>query len=196
MKSPGDTGTPPQQIAHYDAVGVPLADRDFVDAYDFRRRRPEPPQLLLHVLHLEGLDRLPVQVRFPGDRLDGSVPAAPPHVEGEPLGEEGTVGQPVELLLFHFAAAPAIHPAEVQHQVDARIPAGQIADPVNLVVVRASMRQPAHTAACFFARRCRRMIRAIGSPKMPTTTGSGRKPGKRYASHRRRRRRDLSIRKS
>jgi hypothetical protein len=41
-------------------------------------------------------------------------------------------------------------------------------------------------AARFFERRFSLTIRAFGSPKMPRTVVSGRKPGNAYASHRRR----------
>ena len=43
------------------------------------------------------------------------------------------------------------------------------------------------TAACrFFDRRLSPITRAFGSPKMPRTVGSGRKPGKQYESQSRR----------
>ena len=48
----------------------------------------------------------------------------------------------------------------------------------------------AAAAGRFFERRCSVITRAFGSPKMPRTTGSGRKPGKQYASHSRRFRED------
>ncbi len=79
---------PPDQIADHDAVGVALPDRDLVDADHLRRRRPRPPQLLPHVLLLELLDRVPVEMQFLGDVLDGRGPAAPADVEGEPLRVE------------------------------------------------------------------------------------------------------------
>jgi len=44
-------------------------------------------------------------------------------------------------------------------------------------------------AACFFERRFSLTMRAFGSPKMPRTVPSGRKPGNAYASHSRRFRR-------
>src|SRR5712691_5773383 len=40
------------------------------------------------------------------------------------------------------------------------------------------------------------MIRAWGSPKIPVTVGLGRNPGKRYASHSRRGRRGVGMRRS
>lgn len=185
-----------KQVAHHDAIGVPLADRDLVDADDLWRWRPQPSHLLLHVLHFKRLDRLPIQMGFPCYCGDARLPATPPHVKGKPFGEKRTVGQPVQLLLFHLAAAPAIHPAEFQQQVDSCVAAGEVADAMVLAVVPRLMSQPADAAACFLARRRRRTMRALGSPKMPTTTGSGRNPGKRYASQRRRKCRNLSIHES
>jgi hypothetical protein len=49
------------QVAHHDAVLVTLAHRDLVDADHLRARLAGLGQLLAHVLHLEPLDRVPVQ---------------------------------------------------------------------------------------------------------------------------------------
>jgi hypothetical protein len=52
------------------------------------------------------------------------------------------------------------------------------------------------SASRFFERRLSLMMRAFGSPKMPRTVASGRKPGNAYASHSRRfRARQADIRK-
>jgi len=48
------------------------------------------------------------------------------------------------------------------------------------------MQGPAVGARRFFERRFSLMMRAFGSPKMPRTVPSGRKPGNAYASHNRR----------
>ena len=48
----------------------------------------------------------------------------------------------------------------------------------------------ATAARGFFERRLSVITRAFGSPKMPRTVGSGRKPGKQYASPSRLRRKD------
>jgi hypothetical protein len=54
--------SPPLQVADDDAVAVPLADGDLVDADEPWRGAPGPAELFLHVLLVEVLDRMPVQV--------------------------------------------------------------------------------------------------------------------------------------
>ena len=91
---------------------MPLGDGDLVDADDPRRGAAGPAELLAHVLLVQLLDGMPVEVQFLGDRLDGALPAASAHVEGEPLGVERVVGQPVQPLALHAAAPAALRPGE------------------------------------------------------------------------------------
>ena len=95
------------QIADNDPVTVSLADGDLVDADDGGRGRPDAAELLAHVFDLQGLDRLPVQAEFASYIPDSRGPTAPTHVEGEALGVERVVSQPVQRLLLHGAATPA-----------------------------------------------------------------------------------------
>jgi hypothetical protein len=55
------------QVADNDAVGMALAHRDLVDADHGRRWRPRRRQLRPHVLLLQRLDRMPVEVQLPAD---------------------------------------------------------------------------------------------------------------------------------
>ena len=118
----------PYQIAHDDPVGVALANRDLVDADDLRPRRACLGELRLHVLLLECLDGVPVELEFLGDVLDRGRAAALTHVVGKALGVERVVGQEIELLALHFAAAAALNAPHLDLQVDARIAAGKIAE--------------------------------------------------------------------
>ena len=52
------------QIADDDAVVVPPADGEFVDADHLRAGCPGPSELLAHVLHFQRLDRLPIEAKF------------------------------------------------------------------------------------------------------------------------------------
>ena len=61
---------PANQVAHHDAVGVALADRDLVDADRLGSWRARLGQLRPHVLLLQLLDRLPVKLEFLGHVLD------------------------------------------------------------------------------------------------------------------------------
>src|SRR5207248_1422121 len=56
----------------------------------------------------------------------------------------------------------------------------------GLAVVEGSLPLSTRSTGRFFPRRRRRKTRALGSPKMPRTVGSGRKPVNRYASSSRR----------
>ena len=68
---PNQIGRPRTQIAHHDPIGVALADRDLVDADHLWARAARSRELRLHVLLLQLLDRVPVQMQFLGHVLDG-----------------------------------------------------------------------------------------------------------------------------
>jgi hypothetical protein len=55
-------------------------------------------ELGLHVLHLQRLDRVPVERQFLRHVLDRRLPATPPDKIGEALGVERIVRQKVEPL--------------------------------------------------------------------------------------------------
>jgi integrase len=61
---------------------------------------------------------------------------------------------------------------------------------LDLAVVPAHLDATTAPAHRFFERRFSVITRAFGSPKIPRTVGSGRKPGNEYVSHSRRRRLD------
>ena len=96
-------GTTTLQVADDDAVLVPLGDGDFVDADDPRGRGADPAKLLAHVLLVQLLDGVPIEEEFLGHLLDGRLATATAHEEGEPLGVERVVGQPVEAFVLHAA---------------------------------------------------------------------------------------------
>ncbi len=174
------------QIAHHDAVGVALADRDLVDADGFGSWPARAGELRAHVLLLQRLDRLPVKIEFLGNVLDGGLATAPPHVVGKALGIEGVVRQEVEPLALHVAATLAPHATHLELQIDARVATREIANAPRASVVPARLGSTTAAADVFFERRTRVMTRAFGSPKTPRTVGCGRKPGNAYASHSRR----------
>src|SRR6266542_2294017 len=184
------------QVADNDAVGVALLDRDLVEPEHARPGGPRPPQLLAHVLLLEGLHGVPVEPQLLGHIPDRGRPTAPSHVEREALCVEGIVGEKRELLLLHRATAPTGHAPHLDVEVDAQVAAREVADPAVLAVVPPALHPAAGAAGRFFDRRVSVMIRASGSPKIPVTVGLGRTPGKRYASQRRRGRRGVGMRQS
>ena len=171
--------SPPFQIADDDAVAVPLADGDLVDADDPWSGAAGPAELFLHVLLVQLLDGMPVEVQLLGNRPDGALPAAPPHVEGEPFGVERVVRQPLQLFALHAATPRAIDPANRELEIDPPVAARDVAHAARPLVVEGARSAPADPAARFFRRRRSVMTTAHGSPKTPRTPASGTKPGNR-----------------
>jgi hypothetical protein len=95
-------------------------------------------------------------------------------------------GLPMAQLLDAVACLP----------IDADVAAGQVADATVHAIVPPALDPPAGPAGRFFDRRMSVRIRACGSPNTPVTIGLGRNPGKRYASHSRRGRRGVGMRRS
>ena len=118
--------------------------------------------------------------------LDRPLAAAPADEDGKPLGVKRIVGQECELLPLHLAARSAKDAPDLDLKIHTRVAARQIAHAPQRAVVPAPMQASAVGAARFFERRFSLMIRAFGSPKMPRTVPSGRKPQNAYASHSRR----------
>ena len=175
-----------QEIAHHDPISVALADRNLVNADHLRTRPARSRKLGLHVLLVERLDRVPVKPQIRRNVLDRRRSTAPADVIGKALGVVRIVRQKVEPLALHLAAVATVKPAHLQFQENPRVAARQIAHPANLAIVPAHLHATATAACRFFDRRLSPITRAFGSPKMPRTVGSGRKPGKQYASQSRR----------
>ena len=128
--------------------------------------------------------------------LNGGCSASPPHEEGEALRVERVVREPVDLLALHFATAPTADSPDFRLEVDAPVPARQVADSTSPGVVVAPMPAATDTACRFFGRRLRRTTSAIRSPNTPRTAELGVNPGNLYASRNCRRLPDFPIRAS
>jgi len=137
-------------------------------------------------LNLQRLDRVPIERQFLRHVLDRRLPAAPPDKIGKALGVKRVVRQKVEPLPLHLAATAALNSPHLQFQKYPRVSAGQIAYPADLAVVPTHLHATAAPACRFFERRLSVITRAFGSPKIPRTVGSGRKPGNEYVSQSRR----------
>ena len=131
---------------------------------------------------------MPVEPQFRRNVLDHRIVAAPTDVIRKALGIERVVGQKAEPLALHLAAAAALDPPHLQFEENPRVAALQITYPPHVAIVPAHLDMTATAARSFFDRRLSLITRAFGSPKIPRTVGSGRKPGKQYASHSRLRR--------
>ncbi len=182
------------EIADHDAIDMAFADRELIDADHLRGRHGRALELRAHILLLQLLDRMPVELELLGHRLDGRTCTAPPYVPGKPLGIQRIVGNPIQLFTFHLAALSTGHASDLELQIHPCVAAGQIPYPARAAVVPTAMCRGAHSAPCFFERRSRVTMRAFGSPKIPRTVALGRKPGNVYESvSRRRRLRDLAM---
>ena len=178
-------GPATNQVAHHDAVSMPLANCDSVDANRLGARGASTSQLYCHVLLVQLLDRVPVQVQLASHIIYGGTATTPTNVKRKPLRVQRVVGKEVEPLPFHLAATSAMHTANLDLQIDPRICARQVANSSRATVVPLRMHQSACTTDSFFERGSKVIIRAFGSPNTPRTLLSGRKPGNVYASRRR-----------
>src|ERR1039457_5807317 len=95
------------QVAHHDTVAMALADRDLIDADRLGPRPARAGELGLHVLLLQRLDRIPVELQLLGNVLDRRLPTALAHVMGKALRIERVVRQEIEPLALHLAATAA-----------------------------------------------------------------------------------------
>src|SRR5262249_13732484 len=172
-------GPAPVQVADHDAVLVALADADLVDADHPGSGVAGPAELFAHVLLVQLLDGVPVEEEFLGHVLDGSLATAPAHEEGEPLGVQRVVGEPVPPFALHAPAPHTLDPAQGVGEVDTFVATGEVASAAGALVVGGPRNLPAGTTGRFFRLRRRAMRTARGSPKTPWTLGWGTKPGNR-----------------
>jgi len=142
-------GPLPDQVAGHDPVGMPLADRHFVDPDDLRPRGASSPELLPHVLLLQLLDRVPVHAHVLGNVPDAGAAASPADVVGEPLRVEGIVVEKRKRLPLRLPAPFAKDPSNRDLQVHPRVAAGEILDETDLVVVEGPVNRPAGSAQSF-----------------------------------------------
>src|SRR6266571_589041 len=175
------------EVAHHDPVLVALAHRDLVDADHRRRRSSRLGQLGTHVLLVQLLHRMPVELQLLGDVIDRSAAASPADIEGKSLGVERIVRQKLETLALHLAAPAATHASHLELQEDAQAAGREIASAAKLAIIPPGMLLSAGPARRFFERRTSVTMRACGSPNTPRTSSTGRNPGNRYASSNRRR---------
>ena len=86
-----------------------LADRDLVDADYLGAGRARAGELRAHVLHLQCLHRIPVEIQLLRNVLDRRLPAATAYEIGKALGIERVVCQEIEPLALHMLTILALH---------------------------------------------------------------------------------------
>ena len=153
-------GSAANEIADDDAVGVPRADGQFVDADDLGAGSADAFELFAHVLLVEFLDGVPVEVEVLGDVCDGGEPAIASDADGEATGVAGVVGEPVESFAFHGLALPTGDAANGELQMDATPAAVEIANAAKLLIVERAVDGSTHSTGGFFRRRSSGMTTA------------------------------------
>ena len=175
------------KVADHDPVFVPFAYRDLVDTDHRRGRRSRLGQLSAHVLLIQFLYGMPIQLQLLGNIPDRSAAAAATDVKSKSLGVERVVRQELQALALHLAALAASDAPHLEFQEYAQSAGRKIASPAKLAIVPPGMFSSTRPAGRFFERRTSVTMRACGSPNTPRTFSIGRKPGNRYASSKRRR---------
>ena len=173
------------QVADHDAIVVALANRDLIDADRPGSWRAGALDLGAHVLHLQKLDRVPVELQLLRDVTDRSLPAAAPDIQRKALGEARIVRQEIQLLALHGGAGAARHAPHLEFQDNAEPDARQVANPPHPPVVPPCLPLTAAIADGFFERRSSLTTRTSGSPNTPRTVACARKPANEYPSDRR-----------
>ena len=171
--------SPPQQIAHHNPIGVPLADGNLINADHLGSGGARPPQLFAHILFLQFFDRSPMQVILAGHILDRRRPAPPPDQPGKTLGVKRIFRQPGQPLAFYLAAKPTGYPPHKQLQIEGVSATGQVADQARLLIVKTPAPKSTNATDCFFWRRRNVSNRTSGFPKTPRTVAAGTNPANR-----------------
>src|ERR1700704_275494 len=114
---------PANEVADHDAVGVTFANRNLVEADRPRCWRARARELGLHVLHLQRLDRVPVQRQLLRHVLDRRLAAAPADIKRKALGVERIARQKTQLPPLPLAAIAALDPPHLQLQIYPRVSA-------------------------------------------------------------------------
>ena len=153
-----------------------------VDPDHLGTQRTSQRQLLAHVQLVHLLDGVPVEAEVVGHLLDRGTPALLAHIQREAFRVVRIRRQPVESLLFHPAADPAVDSPQIQLEIDTQIAAGQVAHSACLPVVPCAMHPAARPTSGFFPRRINVMTRPCASPTTSATRPLGTKPGNRNAS--------------
>jgi hypothetical protein len=112
------------QVAHDNAIDMPLLDRDLVDTDDSRRWFASFLELGFHVAFVQLLDRVPVEHVLFGDILNRLIATFGADHVSEPLGTEGAVEQPLEPFAPHRTAFAAVDTSDIQLQINPIVAAG------------------------------------------------------------------------
>ena len=132
-------GSATNQIAHHDAEGNRFpANRDFIDTNYLGSRCAYTRQLRPHILLVQLLDRVPIQVQIPCHILHCFIATTAANVERKPFCIKRVVGKKIQSLPFHIPATPANHTSSLDFQIDTRIGLGAVVGVAAAAASRAS----------------------------------------------------------
>ena len=123
------------QVADHDAVVVPLADGDFVDADNTRCGDPGLRDLRGHVDLVEFLDRAVVQPLQFTDVLVRHPTAQFTDAHRKALSVARVLRQPIETLYEHTTAPGTVDPPSLEFQVDSPPSGRHVPDSARTLVV-------------------------------------------------------------
>ena len=142
---------PTDQVAHHDAIGMTLANRDLADTDRLRSRCAGSQKLSTHVLLVQFLYRVSVQARLLGSVFDRRRATASAHVIRKALGVERIVGQECRSLAPHRAALTALNSTNLDIEQNTKGPARLSSNLAPSAVVEAAMQGAALSTVRFFA---------------------------------------------
>ena len=140
-------------------------DGDLINADCLWARRAGTLELRFHILLVQRLDRVPVQLQFRRHVLYRRRSAATADIIGKALGVERIVRQKVEPLALHLATVTAVEAPHLQFEKNPRVAARQIAHAPQLAIVPAHLNATAAAASRFFERRLSLIARAFDHRK-------------------------------
>jgi hypothetical protein len=128
---------------------VALADRNLVDADRLGSRCACALDLGAHVLHLQRLDRVPVELQLLGNITDRGLPAATADIERKAPGEVRIVRQEIQPFALHAVTGAARNAPHLELEHDTIAGARKVAHQPLPSVVPARLHSPAAIAGSF-----------------------------------------------
>jgi hypothetical protein len=147
---------------------VTFADRDLINADHLGTWRAGTRQLRPHILFIEFLNGIPIEVELPGYVLDRRLAAAPANKVREPLGEARVVGEKVEALAFHFVTTPAKNASHFQLEKYPGVAARRITHATDRAIIPTVVRASDNHRTEFFEHQRSLMMRALGRRRSRT----------------------------
>src|SRR6516165_8363772 len=143
--------TTTNEIADHNSVAMSFPDGDLINADCLWTRGAGTLELGFHILLIERLDRMPVELQFNRNLLDRRSPTTLADIISKPLRIERIVRQKMELLPLHLAATAAVEPPHLHFEINPRVATRQITHAAQFAVVPAHLDTTATAANYFFA---------------------------------------------